>query len=43
MSFKKLFTDEQWNELQLAVGHVFLMVANADGKSTKKKSLLWTK
>lgn len=37
MSFKKLFTDKQWNELQLAVGHVFLMVANADGKIDKKE------
>jgi hypothetical protein len=37
MGFNKLYTDEQWSELQLAIGHVFLMVADADGVIDKKE------
>lgn len=37
MGFKKLFNEEQWKEFQLAVGYVFLLIANADGKIDKKE------
>jgi hypothetical protein len=37
MGFSKLYSDDQWSELQLAIGHVFLMVADADGVIDKKE------
>lgn len=37
MVFKNLYTDAQWRDLQLALGHVFLAVADADGVIDKKE------
>lgn len=37
MVFKNLYTDAQWRDLQVAFGHVFLAVADADGVIDKKE------